>query len=131
MSAPRSTSWSLVKTSGANSNWRKGAELVLTQKIGSKFTVYAQGDFGSEDFPTAVGAKTVAADWYAGGLWGVYQFTDKVGYMIGYNNAYYNYLSSQIYSDTLNRVEHSVPVDVLRWQARPAWSTVDSCPIML
>jgi len=52
---------------------------VLTQKIGSKFTVYAQGDFGSEDFTTAVGAKTVAADWYAGGLWGVYQFTDKVG----------------------------------------------------
>lgn len=57
-----------------NVNWRKGAEVILTQKIGPKFTTYTQLDYGQEDF-----AGTSGADWYAAGFWGVYQFSPKVG----------------------------------------------------
>ena len=60
---------------GGSSNWRKGAEVVLTQKVGAKLTVYGQLDYGQED-----NVGTVAnANWYAAGLWGVYQFSDKIG----------------------------------------------------
>lgn len=58
------------------SNWRKGAEVILTQKVGDKLTFYLQGDYGQEDNAGLSGGK---AEWYAGGLWAVYQFTDKVG----------------------------------------------------
>jgi len=57
------------------SNWRKGAEIVLTQKCGSKLTLYGQLDYGQEDNVGSV----ANAEWYAAGLWAIYQFTDKVG----------------------------------------------------
>ena len=59
---------------GGSGNWRKGGEVILTQKVGSKLTIYAQGDYGQEDHVGTVND----ADWYAAGLWGVYQFSDKV-----------------------------------------------------
>jgi hypothetical protein len=56
------------------SNWRKGAEIVVTQKVGSKLTLYGQLDYGEEDLSPGV----FDAKWYAAGLWAVYQFHDKV-----------------------------------------------------
>jgi len=56
------------------SNLRKGAQLILTQKVGSKLTFCAQGDYGHEAQAALVGGD---AEWFAGGLWVVYSFTDK------------------------------------------------------
>ena len=58
------------------SNWRTGGEIILTQKIGEKLTIYVQGDYGQEDNASLTGGK---AEWYAAGLWAVYQFNGKVG----------------------------------------------------
>lgn len=58
------------------SNLRKGAELILTQKVGSKLALYAQADYGHEDNAALVGGD---AEWWAGGVWVVYNFTDKIG----------------------------------------------------
>lgn len=58
------------------SNWRTGAQVILTQKVGDKLTFYVQGDYGQEDNASLVGGK---AEWYAAGVWAVYQFNDKVG----------------------------------------------------
>lgn len=58
------------------SHWRKGAEIILTQKIGNKLTLYLQGDYGQEDNAALAGGN---AEWFAAGLWAVYQFTDKIG----------------------------------------------------
>lgn len=58
------------------SNWRTGAQVILTQKIGDKFTMYVQGDCGQEDRAALGGGD---AKWYAAGLWLVYQFHEKVG----------------------------------------------------
>jgi hypothetical protein len=60
---------------GNNSNWRKGTEIVLTQKVGPKLTLYGQLDYGQEDNVGGV----ANAEWYAAGLWAVYQFTGKAG----------------------------------------------------
>lgn len=74
-----STSFSLLGYVGPEqddntSNLRKGAQLILTQKIGSSLTVHAQGDYGHEDEAALVGGS---AEWLGGGLWLVYKFTDK------------------------------------------------------
>ncbi len=58
------------------SNLRKGAELIMTQKVGAKLTLYAQGDYGHEDNAALAGGD---ADWWAGGVWVAYNFTDKIG----------------------------------------------------
>lgn len=62
-----------------SSNWRKGAEVIVTQKVGSKLTLYAQGDYGQEDNVPIAATVVGNAEWYAAGIWGVYQFSDKVG----------------------------------------------------
>jgi len=65
---------------GNTSSWRKGGEVIVTQKVGSKLTLYGQLDYGTEDNAAHPVSGTVAkAEWYGAGLWGVYQFTDKVG----------------------------------------------------
>lgn len=60
---------------GVTGNWRAGGEALLTQKFGSKTTTYVQLDYGHEDNVGAV----VNGEWYAGGVWVVYQACDKLG----------------------------------------------------
>ncbi len=50
----------------ASGNKRKGAELTLSQKIGSKATLWLEGDYGDEQGLLAGGAK---AKWYGVGGW--------------------------------------------------------------
>ncbi|MCX7886518.1 MAG: outer membrane beta-barrel protein [Verrucomicrobiae bacterium] len=57
-------------------DWRKGAQVVLTRKIGDKVTLHVQGDYGQEDRAALTGDD---AEWYAAGLWVVYQFHKKMG----------------------------------------------------
>ncbi|MCS7336890.1 MAG: porin [Verrucomicrobiae bacterium] len=57
-------------------NLRKGAQLILTQTVGSKLTFYAQADYGHEDEAALAGGD---AEWWAGGIWAVYNFVDEFG----------------------------------------------------
>lgn len=66
--------------------WRKGVDLVINRKITSKLTAWVQGDYGREDASSALAAATGVpalatedAEWWAGGAWLTYDFTEKVG----------------------------------------------------
>ena len=60
-------------------NWRDGAELVATRKITDKFTADVQLDYGHEaNAFLSDGVTQSDAEWYAGGVWLVYDFTDKI-----------------------------------------------------
>lgn len=58
-----------------NSDWRRGAEVILTQKIGKRISLYIQGDYGIED-NAALGGGT--AEWVGMGFWATYDFSEKV-----------------------------------------------------
>jgi hypothetical protein len=64
----------------SSGNWRDGAEAVVTQKIGDKFTADLQLDYGHEENYTFVltGDTFNNPEWYAAGLWLIYDFTDKI-----------------------------------------------------
>jgi len=64
---------------GNNSQLRSGAEAVLTQKLGDRVTAYIQADYGHEDF-NRFGDPN--AEWYAGGVWVVYQASEKVAFAL-------------------------------------------------
>ena len=59
--------------------WRKGVNLVVSRKLTDKLTVWAQGDYGTEDANAALPIPTKDAEWYAAGLWVSYDFCDKFG----------------------------------------------------
>jgi hypothetical protein len=64
---------------GSSGNWREGAELVATTKFTDKFSADAQLDYGHEDNAfLADGTSQSTAEWYAAGLWLIYDFTDKI-----------------------------------------------------
>jgi hypothetical protein len=56
-------------------NNRYGGEIVVTQKVGPRGTVFLQGDYGAEEDLVAPGEN---ATWWGVGLWGVYDVTPKV-----------------------------------------------------
>lgn len=60
---------------GNNTSNRYGGEVVLTQKVGSKTTVYAQGDYGEEEDLPAPGQK---AKWWGVGVWATHDLTPKL-----------------------------------------------------
>ena len=67
-------------TGGSPGNWREGVNVVYNHKFTDKFNSYVQLDYGHEDnaFLSDALTQTANADWYAAGLWLVYDFTDKV-----------------------------------------------------
>lgn len=77
---PEQTSTTLGGPALARSgNWREGAELVATTKITDKFAADFQLDYGHEDNAfLSDGATQANAEWYAAGLWLIYDFTDKI-----------------------------------------------------
>jgi hypothetical protein len=78
---PEQTTVSLGGSPGASTgNWREGVDVVLNHKFTDKFNSYVQLDYGHEDnaFLSDALTQTANADWYAAGLWLVYDFTDKV-----------------------------------------------------
>lgn len=70
---PEQTTVSLGGT-GSTANWREGAEAVFNHKFSDSFNTYIQADYGHEDKVVDDGSS----DWYAAGLWLVYDFTDKI-----------------------------------------------------
>jgi hypothetical protein len=58
------------------SNLRSGVNLVFNKRFTDKFNSYVQLDYGHEDGVTLSGGD---AEWYAAGLWLVYDFTERVG----------------------------------------------------
>jgi hypothetical protein len=65
---------------GDSSNWRDGVDVVVNHKFSDKFNSYVQLDYGHEDNAFLSDGVTQApnADWYAAGLWLLYDFTDKI-----------------------------------------------------
>jgi len=64
---------------GVTANWRDGVELVATRKITDKFSADAQFDYGHEENAFLSDGTTQAnAEWYAAGVWLIYDFTDKI-----------------------------------------------------
>jgi hypothetical protein len=68
---------------GDNHDYRTGGELVFNRNklFVDKLNGWVQLDYGHEDnAPLADGSGTTTAnaDWYAGGLWLTYDFTDKI-----------------------------------------------------
>jgi hypothetical protein len=57
---------------------RKGVELIVNRKVGS-LSLWAQGDYGTEDANAALPDPTSDAEWWAAGLWATYDFTSAVG----------------------------------------------------
>ncbi|HEX5386318.1 MAG TPA: outer membrane beta-barrel protein [Gemmatimonadales bacterium] len=55
---------------------RSGGEIVVTQKLGPKATVYLQGDYGEEQDLPSPGSK---ARWWGLGAWGTYDVTPVLG----------------------------------------------------
>jgi len=70
---PEQTTVSLGGT-GSTGNWRDGAEVLLNHKFTDQFNSYLQLDYGHEE---NVGGFA-NPEWYAAGLWLVYDFTDKI-----------------------------------------------------
>lgn len=72
-----------------NSNWRRGVDMVVSQKFSPKFTGVCQVDYGAESGAKVVGVGVDAngdpvaiedgtAEWWGVGVWGIYDFTEKV-----------------------------------------------------
>jgi hypothetical protein len=63
----------------SSGNWRDGAEAIVTQKITDKFSADLQLDYGHEEnFTFADGTTVNNPEWYAAGVWLIYDFTDKI-----------------------------------------------------
>lgn len=59
---------------GTTGNWRDGGELIVTHAFTSQFNTDLQLDYGHEEKVVDDGGS----DWYAAGIWLVYDFTPKV-----------------------------------------------------
>lgn len=59
---------------GAAGNWRRGIELVVTHQCLPKLNTALQLDYGCESGADVNGGT---AEWYAGGVWMIYDFTEK------------------------------------------------------
>jgi hypothetical protein len=62
-----------------SSNWRKGINVVVSQKLTDQLTLFGQGDYGHEDDAAPLDA-TEDAEWWAVGGWLLYEVNDKVGF---------------------------------------------------
>lgn len=69
---------------GDTGAWRKGINVLMSRKITTKLSAWVQGDYGHEDASAALAAATGVpalaakdAQWWAGGLWLAYDFTEK------------------------------------------------------
>ena len=58
---------------------RKGLNLVMNRKFGSKVSTWGQLDYGKEDANAALPDPTKNAEWWAVGGWLIYDFSEKVG----------------------------------------------------
>lgn len=58
---------------------RYGVNLVVNRKIGSKASLWLQGDYGKEEANAALPNPTRDAQWWAVGGWLTYDFTPKIG----------------------------------------------------
>lgn len=69
---------------GISDNWRTGGQALLTQKIGSNVITYVQLDYGHEENApnTSVAGIAPNAEWYAGGVWAVWQATETLGFSV-------------------------------------------------
>ena len=75
---PEQTTVSLGGT-GSTSNWREGAELIVTRKFTDKLNSDLQLDYGQEENALlSDGVTRQDGEWYAAGLWLTYDFTDKI-----------------------------------------------------
>jgi len=65
---------------GNSANWRTGTDIIFNRKWTKNLNMYLQGDYGHEDnaFLSDGITQTANADWWAGGLWLTYDFTDKI-----------------------------------------------------
>jgi Putative beta-barrel porin-2, OmpL-like. bbp2 len=70
---PEQTAVSLGGT-GSSAHWRDGADVVVNHKFTDKFNSYIQLDYGHEQQAVDTGSS----EWYAAGLWLIYDFTDKI-----------------------------------------------------
>lgn len=61
---------------GNNSNKRYGADVVINRKLSDKLNSFVQLDYGKEEGVDATGGDS---EWYAAGLWLIYDFTEKCG----------------------------------------------------
>lgn len=59
---------------GSTGNWRDGIDIVYNHKFSDKFNSYLQLDYGNEQKVVDLGTS----EWYAAGLWLLYDFTDKI-----------------------------------------------------
>jgi len=66
--------------SGNDSAWRKGVNVVVSHKLLENLTLFGQGDYGQEDRNAALPKPNEDAEWWALGMWGLYDLTDKVGF---------------------------------------------------
>ena len=58
---------------GSTGNWRDGGEVLYNHKFSDKLNSYVQLDYGHEQKVVDAGSS----DWYAAGLWLIYDFNDK------------------------------------------------------
>jgi hypothetical protein len=68
----------------AEHDWRTGVEVIVKQGFTDKLTGWVQADYGHEsdvDVAPIDGAE-VDAQWWAFGLWLLYNMTDKVGFAV-------------------------------------------------
>jgi hypothetical protein len=64
---------------GTSANWREGVDVVVNHKFSDKFNSYLQLDYGREaNAFLSDGVTQENSEWYAGGLWLTYDFTDKI-----------------------------------------------------
>lgn len=59
---------------GANGNWRRGADVVVTHQCTEHFQTAVQLDYGHEENVPGAGPD---AEWYAAGLWLIYEPSEK------------------------------------------------------
>src|SRR6266850_3476474 len=71
----QSTAPLVAGATGSVRNWRDGVDIVANHRFSDKFNSYVQLDYGHEEEVVDNGSS----EWYAAGLWLIYDFTDKVG----------------------------------------------------
>ena len=123
---PEQTTTSLGGTH-TTANWRDGAEILLNHKFSDKFNSYVQLDYGHEDKVVDNGSS----EWYAAGLWLLYDFTDKIE--LAFRQDYLKDqdgtrtgltpLSPELYSSTLTL--NLKPVDNFQFRPEVRWDHSD------
>ena len=63
---------------GTDRSRRAGVDLLLNRSLGSRTSVWLQGDYGHESAGPALPDSTRGASWWAGGAWLAYSFTPTV-----------------------------------------------------